>query len=204
MINTYYIGGSPCSGKTTIAKILSERYGLYYFKVDDFLDKYTKMGAAKGCEICMKQVSMNAEETWMREPLLQCREELTFYEEIFKFIIEDLRLIKERCIITEGAAYLPELIKKLNVPKDRYISITPTEEFQIFHYKKREWVPYVLEGCRDREKAFNNWMDRDIFFAREVEKQCFQEQYVSVINDGGVEIDELVGRVAVHFGLGEY
>lgn len=51
MINTYYIGGSPCSGKSTIAEILSERYDLYYFKVDDFLDKYTKMGASKKYEI---------------------------------------------------------------------------------------------------------------------------------------------------------
>lgn len=203
MTNTYYIGGSPCSGKTTIAEILSERYDLYYFKVDDLLDKYTKMGVTKRCEICMKQDSMNAEETWMRESLLQCSEELTFYEEIFEFVIEDLRLIKGKGIITEGAAYLPKLMKKLNVPKDRYISITPTAEFQISHYKKREWVPYVLEGCKDKEKAFANWMDRDILFAREVEKQCYEEQYVSIINDGGLELDELVGRVAAHFGWGE-
>lgn len=53
-------------------------------------------------------------------PLLQCREELIFYEEIFEFVIEDLRLIKEKGIIAEGAAYLPKLMKKLNVSKDRY------------------------------------------------------------------------------------
>lgn len=94
-------------------------------------------------------------------------------------------------------------MKKLNVLKNRYVSITTTQEFQISHYKKREWVPYVLEGCRDKEKAFANWMDRDILFAREVEKQCSKEQYVSIINDGGLELDELVGRVAVHLGLGE-
>lgn len=58
-------------------------------------DKYTKLGATKGYGIYMKQDSMNAEETWMREPLLQCREKLTFYEEIFEFVIEDLRLIKK-------------------------------------------------------------------------------------------------------------
>lgn len=40
-------------------------------------------------------------------------------------------------------------------------------------------------------------------FVREVEKQCYEEQYVSIINDGGLELDELVGRVATHLGLGE-
>ena len=96
MIKAYCIDGSPCSGKTTIAEILQERYDLYYFEVDDFLDKYTKLGATKGYGICMKQDSIKAEETWMREPLLQCKEELTFYEEIFEFVIEDLRLIKRK------------------------------------------------------------------------------------------------------------
>ena len=39
MIDTYYIGGSPCRGKSTIAEILSKKYNLHYFKVDDYLDK---------------------------------------------------------------------------------------------------------------------------------------------------------------------
>ena len=45
MIDTYYIGGSPCAGKSTIAEILSRKYNLYYFKVDDYLDKYIRLGA---------------------------------------------------------------------------------------------------------------------------------------------------------------
>ena len=46
-------------------------------------------------------------------------------------------------------------------------------------------------------------MDRDILFAREVEKQCYEEKYVSIINAGGLKLDGLVGRVAAHLGLGE-
>ena len=201
MINTYYIGGSPCSGKSTIAEIVSKKYDLYYFKVDDFLDKYTKMGASKGYEICKKQEKMNAEEIWMREPLLQCTEELAFYEEIFEFVLADLEKIEAKGILTEGAAYLPKLMKKLSISKDRYLAITPAKKFQISHYKKREWVPYVLEGCSDKEKAFSNWMNRDILFAQEVQRQCSEEQYVSIINDGNIEIDELVDLVVSHFGL---
>lgn len=203
MINTYYIGGSPCSGKSTIAEILSSRYDLYYFKVDDFLEKYTKMGASKGYEICKKQENMNAEEIWMREPLLQCNEELIFYEEIFEFIMKDLEKISTNGIITEGAAYLPKLMKKIGVSRDRYIAITPAKDFQIYHYRKREWVPFVLDGCSDKEKAFANWMNRDILFAQKVQQQCKEEQYISIINDGRVELDELVKKVALYFGLGD-
>ena len=54
-MNIYYIGGSPCSGKSTVAELLAAKYNLYYFKVDDFLDNYTQMGAAQGYDICKKQ-----------------------------------------------------------------------------------------------------------------------------------------------------
>ena len=89
----------------------------------------------------------------------------------------------------------------MSISKNRYLAITPAKEFQISHYKKREWVPYVLEGCSDKEKAFSNWMNRDILFAQEVQRQCSEEQYVSIINDGNIEIDELVDLVVSHFGL---
>lgn len=91
MIHTYFIGGSPCSGKSTIADILSERYHLYYFKVDDYLDEFTQRGASKGFPICQKQLQLNEDEIWMRDPIVQCDEELTYYNEIFDFVIETLQ-----------------------------------------------------------------------------------------------------------------
>lgn len=202
MKNIYYIGGSPCSGKSTIAEIISKKYDLYYFKVDDFLEKYTKMGESKGYEICTKQGRMNPEQIWMRDTSVQCTEELVFYKEIFEFVMADLEQIEAKEILTEGAAYLPELMKKLGISKDKYLAITPAKDFQISHYSKREWVPYVLEGCSDKEKAFSNWMERDNMFAQEVQRQCSEEQYVSIINDGSIEIDELVNLVVSHLGLG--
>ena len=200
-MDIYYIGGSPCSGKSTIVEILSKKYDLHYFKVDDFLDKYIKMGASKGYEICTKQECMTPEEIWMRDPIIQCEEELIFYEEIFEFVMADLEQIKGKRIITEGAAYLPKLMKKIGVPKDRYLSLTPEKDFQMYHYRKREWVSYVLDGCSDKEKAFLNWMNRDVLFALDVQKQCEQEQYLSIINDGSMKIDDMVERVEIHLAL---
>lgn len=201
-MKTYYIGGSPCAGKSTVAERLSKEYDLYYFKVDDFLDTYTKLGASKGYPICKKTIEMNAEQIWMREPVLQCEEEFEFYEEVFDYVLADLRQRNlQNGIITEGAAYVPKLIKRLDIPRNRYVSITPTKEFQVAHFRKREFVPYVLDGCGDKEKAFCNWMERDVLFAQEVRKQCYENNFYSIINDGTLGIDELVNRVAVHFGF---
>ena len=104
-------------------------------------------------------------------------------------------------VITEGAAYLPELMKSFHIPKDRYVSITPSKEFQVAHYSQREWVPYVLADCSDQEKAFSNWMDRDAMFALEVQRQCAEEHYCSIINDGTIELAQLVNSVEEVFQL---
>lgn len=52
--HTYIIGGSPCSGKSTVAEAIADKFGFYYFKVDDFLDEYIAAGAASGKPVCTK------------------------------------------------------------------------------------------------------------------------------------------------------
>ena len=204
MNTIYYIGGSPCSGKSTVAEILSKKYSLYYFKVDDFLEDYIKAGAFAGYPTCQKIVSMDAEQTWMRDPAGQCSEEFAFYKETFEYLAKDLRQISySGGILTEGAAYVPAIMKQAGIPYNRYLSVTPTEQFQVFHYQKRAYVPFVLEGCLDKEKAFSNWMERDVLFAKEVRRQCVETAYASIVNDGSMEIDEMADKVAAHFGLGD-
>lgn len=201
-MNLYLIGGSPCSGKSTVAQILAERHGLYYFKVDDHLEKYIQLCADKGYPMCQKQNEMNSDQIWMRDPSVQCEEELALYEEIFGFIWEELNQIAcGRDVITEGAAYLPNLMKHARVADNRYVSLTPTEAFQIFHYSKREWVPYVLAQCSDPEVAFRNWMERDVLFAKEIRRRCGSTNYLSLLNNGEYTIEELTEKVSAHFGL---
>lgn len=120
MNNTYFIGGSPCSGKSTISEILCKEFNLQYFKVDDYLDKYLKMGVQYNRNACQTTSSLSPDNLWMRDPQIQCEEELLIYEEIIDFILEDLEhLPKNKPVLTEGAAFLPCFMKKLNIPKDR-------------------------------------------------------------------------------------
>ena len=63
-------------------------------------------------------------------------------------------------------------------------------------HRKREFVPLVLRGCGNKEAAFCNWMERDVLFAQEVRRQCKKENYVSVIHDGSMDLDELADWVS--------
>lgn len=198
----YIIGGSPCSGKSTVAEAIAARWGLTYFKVDDHLDRYLQKAAEEGKPACAAVQGMSPEQIWMRDAHEQCREELKIYEEIFGYVWQDIAsLDAPEGIITEGAAYLPSLVKQLGIPPEKYLSITPAKAFQLHHYSKREWVPYVLAGCSNQEKAFANWMERDALFAVAVQQQCDRCGYRSVINDGSLSPEDLIQLTAAHFAL---
>lgn len=205
MARIFIIGGSPCSGKSTVAQLLSERYDLVYFKADDRMDAYTAMGAARGLEICSRLGGMTPEEIWMRDPALQCREELGYYREIADFVRQELEGICAggEAVIAEGAAFLPSLMAEWGVGRASYLSLTPERDFQIRHYSQREWIGFALEGCTDKAKAFENWMERDCLFAREVERQCVPPGYRSIVNDGSRSVEALAREIAAHFGLTE-
>lgn len=200
--NVYFIGGSPCSGKSTVAEMIAAEYGLFYFKVDDFLDDYLKKGTSKGKSVCTKQSNMTSEQTWMRAPEIQSVEELQFYREIFEFVMEDISGINSNNgIITEGAAYLPELMQEIGVDERYYINITPTLDFQYTHYKERPWVPYVLKDCKNKDEAFDNWMKRDALFAEHVRYKSYELGYKALVIDGAAGCDEIFQLVCRAFDL---
>lgn len=194
-----FIGGSPCSGKSTVAERISKEYGAYYFKVDDFLDKFINIAAEKGCPTCKNSITMAPDETWMREPSIQCEDEFLIYDEISELVFEYMEQISADFIVTEGAAYTPRMMN--NYRDKEYISIIPTADFQIAHYKEREWVPYVLEGCSDKQQAFNNWMERDILFAQKVCVECKENGIPCIVNDGTMTQDEIYHIVKELFHL---
>ena len=193
----YYIGGSPCSGKSTVAEALAAHYNLPYFKVDDHLNGFTARGAAEGLPVCQRILQISADETWLRPPQTQCQEEMDFYREIFPFVMEKLAETNAPRIITEGAAFLPCLMTETA----HYIAITPTREFQISRYQARPWVPHVLRNCTDKALAFANWMERDALFAEEVRRQCVQLDLPHLLTDGTTPPEERLRQVAAQFGL---
>lgn len=193
----FYIGGSPCSGKSTVAAALAEQYGLTYFKVDDYLEDFISRGASAGLPVCQRILRMSADATWLRPPSVQCREEFDFYAEIAPFMANRLAALNAPRVIAEGAAFLPRLM----TDAAHYIAITPSREFQISRYRERPWVPHVLRDCTDQELAFANWMERDALFAEEVRRQCAQLGLPHLLTDGTISPEARLRQVTAHFQL---
>ena len=194
-----FIGGSPCSGKSTVAELISKEYGAFYYKVDEQLGELIKTAADNEGTACRKISCMSADEIWMRTPDIQCAEEFQIYSEIAPYFFGRINEIDSGLIIAEGAAYTPQVMQFCGM--DNYITMIPTPEFQISHYREREWVPYVLAECSDKEKAFDNWMQRDILFAEQVRAECEKLDIPCIINDGTVSVEQLYQAVKSALGL---
>ncbi len=200
-MKVYYIGGSPCSGKSTVAEILSEKYGFYYYKLDDKLDEHMKLAAKRDKSRCKAYFAMTPEQIWMRNPRIQFEDEVNIYREIFEYALEDIEKLNVPVVIAEGAGFLPELMKQIGVRKREDTCITPTRYFHVETYSKREWVPYILEGCSDKQTAFKNWMERDSIFAIYSADTAKKIGYETFLVDGMYEICYMVDLVENVFWL---
>ncbi|KXU07738.1 AAA family ATPase [Streptococcus oralis] len=184
----YMIGGSPCSGKSTIASLLARQYQLLHIKLDDLVEEMMSQASADSQPICLLRQDRNPEE--------MADEEWRFYEEIFPYVKSYLIKNQNRPLLVEGAGLLPHLVKELECPASSYLCLTPTADFQKKHYIQREWVSYVLEGTTNPEQAFENWMQRDILFAQMVRKEAVKLGYPSLVTDGGQSEKQTAEEVA--------
>lgn len=201
MNEVYYIGGSPCSGKSTVAEQMAEDYGLLYFKIDDYLGHYLAQGNQDRVPILQKAFAMNQQEMWMRDPQALCDEEFEIYEAMFPYIQRDIEEKRaRRPVITEAAALLPHLMGEAKVPENRFCCLVPTREFQVEHYQKRPWISQFLSELPDPKQAFANWMERDALFALRVLEEAKAWSYPAHVVDGSQGIEETRRFVEGAFG----
>jgi 2-phosphoglycerate kinase len=200
--HAYIIGGSPCSGKSTLAGLLSARFGLYYYKVDDHQDEHLQRCRPDRQPTMHRLSTMSWNEIWLRPVDLQVEELFQFYRERFELILDDLRTLDQAApTILEGAAFLPELLHRYRVARHRATFLVPTQEFQRGHYEQRPWIQSILAECDDPDLAFQSWMMRDHLFGQEIARQALAFGYPVVVVDGSETSRGLFDRAVAHFGL---
>jgi hypothetical protein len=201
LAHIYWIGGSPCSGKSSIATMIAAKYGWGYYSCDEAFYRHLKLIDASAQPVFSRVMGLSQEELWMRPVERQLRDELQIYHEEFPFILADLlALDPTQPVIAEGAALRAELVQPLLLDAQHYIAIVPTPQFQLEHYSKRDWIQEHLSACSDPQQAFRNWMERDIRFARHVHADADARGLKCMVVDGGTTIEQNQVEVERWFG----
>jgi hypothetical protein len=202
LAHVFWMGGSPCSGKSSIAELLSRRHELQYYQCDGAFAEHGRRVSALGQPTFHKLLSMTWDEIWTRPVDIQLREEIAIYREEFDMILDDLlALPPSPPILAEGTALLPDCVNDVLTNPHQAIWIVPSESFQREHYSGRgSWVQDILRHCADPDLAFRNWMDRDVAFARWVTGKAIALGMRLLEVNGEHAIAEYAQTVAQHFG----
>jgi 2-phosphoglycerate kinase len=198
----YILGGSPCSGKSTIAEMLTAKYSIQYYKADDHDPEHMQRAAQDQQPIMIKYSKMNWDQIWSQSVDQLLQDEIGYYHERFPFILDDLsKLNLETPVILEGAAFLPELINSYPVNRRNVVFMIPTLEFQRHHYAQRSWAQSILQECHDPKQAFDNWMQRDTSFGENIMKQANIDGFRVIVVDGHIDVPRQLETIRTQFGL---
>jgi len=200
--HVFWIGGSPCAGKSSIAKILVDKYKLQYYECDHQFGKHQARVVPDRRPAFHQLSRMSWDEIWMRPVPVQVAAEFDIYREEFEMIVEDLLALPgSPPILAEGAALLPDCVVEVLMNRRQAIWITPTEGFQRTHYPRRPWIQEILRQCSEPQQAFQNWMDRDVAFAKQVAGRAAELGLALIKVDGMMTITETAAIAANFFEL---
>lgn len=203
MENVFWLGGSPCAGKSSIGEILANRFDLDLYHVDDAFEIHAQRFDLICHPTLRNWFESSWNQRWMKPIATLVQDVIACYGEHFTLILADiLSRPKDKPLLVEGSALLPGEVNSVLTNRSHAAWVVATADFQLKHYARRKWVNDILQQCDDSEAAFQNWMERDIHFARWViEEAKALDSYLLVV-DGQQTIKESASLVAAHFGFG--
>ena len=200
--HVYWLGGSPCAGKSSVAAIIAERHNLQLYRCDDHFEEHKAQIDPERHRTFASLAALSCDELWMRPVQVQVETELAYCRDVFAMIVEDLlSLPSSPPILAEGTDLLPECVKPLLANPGRAFWLVPTTEFQYNYYSKRAWVHDILKNCTQPAKAFSNWMGRDAGFADRVEESATSLGLDVMRIDGNLSVADVAGIVEQSLGL---
>lgn len=196
----YWIGGSACAGKSTIAKRYAEKHGFALYSCDEHLDRHLRRISARNQPAMHKISRMTFNEAfYIRSVQEQLNEYIEFFKEDFAFVLRDLEERSHHPIIVEGNQLLPSLVAPCLNSRHKAIWLIPTEPFQRHHYRKREWIQEILDCTDDPVVAFDKWMTRDAGFAAFVEHEARELNLEVLKIDGSKNLQQSFELVENYF-----
>ncbi len=199
----YFLGGSPCAGKTSAVKLLAQEQGLNSYHCDEAFSRHQQQALPDKQPTLYALKTLTWDEIWLGPLEHLVERALEAYREHFAMIWHDLQdFPSNQVLLVEGADLLPECLAPL-IPMRRQASFfVPTETFLRQSYPKRgSWVQEILAQCSQPKKALENWLARDTAIARRVKVDAEKTGFRVLEVDGKQSIPENAAWLKEQFQL---
>lgn len=200
--SVYWLGGSTCAGKTTIANYLSENYGFMVYHCDEYLGKHIEKSNAEEHPNLFKLTTLKWEDiinmpedeylAWVMD---------TFSEE-FHMILEDLDTqISDKPVLVEGINLLPKLLKDIIKEGNHAIWLVADETFYSLHQMQRKELYDRINECKNPEQALHNYINFDLAFGKYIKKEAQKHDLKVMVIENNNDISKNIEIVSKHFHL---
>jgi len=198
---SYWLGGSPCAGKSTVAGILARRYDLDVYRVDEAFQEHARRLDPLHQPALVRWLAASPNERWLQPVDDILNDAIACYREHLGMVLEDVAArAGTRPLLVEGTALLPAEVAGVALRSERALWLLAAPGFQRRHYRERAWAWDIVASSDDPERAFENWMERDVRFAAWVTAETDALGLGRLTVDGGRTADEVADAVAARFG----
>jgi adenylate kinase family enzyme len=202
-----WIGGSPCSGKSTISHTIARIYVFIDYHVDAWSSNhFARRIAARDAEAA-GFLERSLDQRWI-EPSVDelVQGAIASWSRDIHLVIEDLlALPKERLIVAEGNFFPKSIAPYLSSPHQA-IWLVPTDAF-CEQGRRRKWAELARRQKRhgiyhessNPEQHMHNIISRDCQLARYVKQQAEDLHFPMYEVDGSRPPEEMTELVERHF-----
>ncbi len=201
LAHVLWLGGTPCSGKTSVARWLVEHYDvqLYHY------DKHERRHMADCLPELQPEMSayaaMDMDTRWVHRPVAEMvRATEAAWRERFAMVIDDLLALSTTTpILAEGPGILPESVAPCLHRPGQAVWLVPTEAFKRATQPTRGGAP--ANQTSNPGRAYCNLIDLDLQLAANVKRRAGVLGLTVLQVDGTQAVDAIAAQVADHFGL---
>jgi hypothetical protein len=195
MRRVFFLGGSACAGKTSVARLLAARHGLSLYSVDDRFEEHRRRADRERHPSFARLMDREPRELWVGPPEAQADDLIAFYRDELEMVLEDLADFPGP-VLAEGVGLLPELVAPLLSEETTAAFLVSTAEFRRQAYCQRgPFVAELLAQCPDPEAAFARWMARDDLVAARIVDEARREGLPVLNVDGERSVEEVAAAV---------
>ena len=214
--NVFWLGGSPCAGKSSVSEILAGRFGLHVYHVDEAFEAHVRRLDPALHPALTKWRASSWNQRWMRPTETLVQDVIACYQEHFTLILEDiLSLPKNKTTLVEGTALLPSRVAGVLADRSRAIWVIPTAASLVRpsklgvasltgqHYPRPALMRHrpARPGCSLARPAGGDSKERDAEFARWVTAEVGKLGLGLLRVDGRRTLEETALTVASYFRL---
>jgi shikimate kinase len=189
----YWLGGSACAGKTSVARLVAAAHGLALYSCDERFEEHRRRADPERHSRFCRIMDLSAEELWEHPAQVQAAELLGFYEDEMEMVLEDLAAFSGP-VLAEGVGLLPDRIAEVLAEPWRAVWLAATPELR--RRASSERAKEALGRCSDPEGAFSRWMERDTLVAAALEQAARSRGLDVLVVDGRRSVEENAADVA--------